>query len=89
MGKKVIITTSHRGVFFGELSASTADGRTVTLLNARMAIYWATKKGLFELAEVGPNASSKISSTAPEVKLHDVTGIVACTATAIEKWEKS
>jgi hypothetical protein len=88
MGKKVIVTTSHRGVFFGTLVASHNDGKRVVLDNARMAIYWATTKGLFELADVGPNAKSKISSVAPTVDLHDVTSIIACADAAVVAWEK-
>jgi len=86
MGKKVIVTTAHRGVFFGELLSST-ESETVTLRNARCAIYWATTKGLFELADVGPNAKSKIGSVALEITLHDVTAIVVCSDAAIAKWE--
>jgi hypothetical protein len=88
MGKKVIVTTVHRGVFFGELIGST-ETKTVTLRNARMGIYWATSKGLFELADVGPNAKSKIGSVAPEVTLHDVTSVVVCSEAAIAKWESA
>lgn len=88
MGKKVIITTSHRGVFFGELLSGT-EARTVTLKNARMGIYWATSKGLFELADVGPNSKSKIGSVALEITLHDVTAVVVCSEAAIAKWESA
>ena len=86
MGKKVIVTTVHRGVFFGELLSST-EAKTVTLRNARMGIYWATSKGLFELADVGPNSKSKIGSVALEITLHDVTCVIVCSEASVAKWE--
>ena len=89
---KVIVTTAHRGVFFGEMLSSTPDDckvKTVTLRNARMGIIWSTTNGLFELASVGPNPNSKIGSVAPEITLHDVTSVIVCSAGAIEKWESA
>ena len=90
--KKVIITTAHQGVFFGELLSSTPDNcnvKTVTLRNARMGIIWSTTNGLFELASVGPNAKSKIGSVAPEITLHDVTAVIVCSVDSVAKWESA
>ncbi len=84
--KPVIITTSHRGVFFGDLEKGTEESRTVTLANARNAIYWATSKGFLELAQVGPNPRSKIGSVAPRIVLHDVTSVTDCTEAAAAAW---
>lgn len=88
MNRKVIVTTAHRGVFFGELVGST-ETKIVTLRNARCAIYWATTKGLFELASVGPNNKSKIGSVAEEITLHDVTSVIVCSSDAVAKWEEA
>ena len=84
--KAVIITTQHRGVFFGELEKGTEESRTVTLTNARNAIYWATTKGFIELAQTGPNSKSKIGSVAPRIVLHDVTSVTECTDAAAAAW---
>lgn len=84
--KPVIITTQHRGVFFGNLEKGTEESRTVTLTDARNAIYWATSKGFIELAQVGPNSKSKIGATAPRIVLHDVTSVTECTDSAAEAW---
>lgn len=86
MNKSVLVTTAHRGVFFGELISE--KDKQVTLANARCAIYWATTGGFFELASIGPNAKSKIGSVAPEVLLHDVTAVVACSEQAIKAWKE-
>jgi hypothetical protein len=87
--QKVIVTTAHRGVFFGEVVSNDLQNKRTVLKNARMAIYWATTKGLFELAEVGPNSKSKIGSVAPEVTLHDVTSIIVCSEAASKAWESA
>lgn len=84
--KPVIITTSHRGVFFGDLEVGTEENRTVTLTGARNAIFWATTRGFVELAQVGPNPKSKVGSVAPRIVLHDVTSVTDCTEAAAAAW---
>ena len=82
--RPVLICTAHRGVFFGY--ATDTKGKDVTLKRARMAIYWATTKGVMELAEIGPNDKSKVSSRA-DCDLRDVTAVFEVTPAAVEKWE--
>jgi len=84
--KPVIITTQHRGVFFGDLKKGTEESRTVTLTGARNAIYWATSKGFVELAQTGPNSKSKVGATAQRIVLHDVTSVTECTEAAAAAW---
>lgn len=88
MTKHVIITTSHRGVFFGRLLAHDADKHTATLADCRMAIYWGTTRGLFELANTGPTEKSKISAPAPEIVLNAVTAVIDCTDDAVTAWTR-
>ncbi len=87
--KSVIVTTKHRGVFWGRLvSSEEKDGnQSVTLANARNAIRWRTSKGLWELAQSGPNENSLIGSVAPRITLHDVTSVAECTDAATKAWE--
>ena len=82
----VMVTTQHRGVFAG-LVASDQDrtAETMKLTEARMAIYWATDKGVHELADVGPNENSKISSPA-DVTLRDITAVFEVTDSAWKAW---
>lgn len=87
--KSVLVTTQHRGVFWGALEATSPDGRTITLTGARNAIYWATSKGFIELAQVGPNSRSKVGAVATRVVLHDVTSLTECTAEANSAWERA
>jgi hypothetical protein len=85
--KPVIITTQHRGVFFGYLSDDQdLQARSLPLSRARMAIYWGTERGVMQLAESGPTQQSKIGSVANIPMLHDVTAVFEVTKEAEEKW---
>lgn len=90
--RPVIITTSHRGVFFGDLvrefTTPGAPGHSVELTYARNAIYWATSRGFLELADVGPNPKSKVGSVAARITLHDVTSVTDCTEAAAAAWRE-
>lgn len=86
--KSILVTTEYRGVYFGEV-ADDADltQRTMELKNARCAIYWATTKGVAELAVDGPNKGSRIG-VACDVLLHGITGIWTCSEKAVKAWTK-
>lgn len=85
----IVITTQHRGVFYGIVPADTdLSQRTMTLENCRNAIYWAGKKGFLGLASDGPEPESRIGATAPSVLLHDITSVSKCTAEAAKVWEE-
>jgi len=84
--RPVIVCTEHRGVFYGNASDTTGD--TIHLKGAKMAIYWGTTKGVMELAEVGPNAKSKISSRA-DIEVRKVTAVFEVTPAAAAAWEKA
>lgn len=88
---KVLITTQHRGVFYGELPEKTdLTQRTLTnIQNARMAIYWGTTRGVMELAETGPTGKSKIGSAATINVLHDITGVFSVSEEAAAKWKSA
>ena len=84
--RPVIICTEHRGVFFGY--ASDTSGDVIHLERARMAIYWGTTRGVMELAEVGPNAKSKISARA-DIEVRKITAVFEVAPSAVEAWEKA
>ena len=86
--KPVLVTTAHRGVFFGNLSADQdEDAKTLVLTHCRNAIYWSGSQGFLGLAAHGPEEGSKIGATAKSVRLHDVTSVTECTNKAAAKWE--
>jgi hypothetical protein len=82
--RPVIVTTEHRGVFYG--LASDTTGPAVHLKGARMAIKFGTKRGLMELAETGPTAASNISARA-DVEVRKVTAVFEVTEAAARAWE--
>jgi len=86
IGKKVVVTTSHRGVFFGTLAEENAD--SVTLTGCRNCIYWSAKtKGFLGLTSHGPQAGSRVGPAAKRAKLIEVTSITECADEAITAWE--
>lgn len=82
--RPVIVCTEYRGVFFGYAVDTKSD--VITLTGARMAIYWGTTKGIFELAETGPTSKSKISARA-DVELRKVTCVLEVSPDSAAKWE--
>ena len=89
MKRAVIVTTQHRGVFFGHLEDGQDDtARSLVLLNCRNAIYWSGSRGFLGLASHGPEDDSKIGATAMRVLLHDVTSVTDCSKEATDKWEQ-
>jgi hypothetical protein len=85
--KPVLITTVHRGVFAGLISETQdLSAKSMPLQQAKMAIYWGTKRGVMELACIGPNSNSKISLPANIPMLNDITAIFEITENAWKKW---
>lgn len=85
----VLVTTIHRGVFFGYASAAVKD-KSIRIKNARNCVYWsADVKGFLGLAANGPSGTCKIGPKVPELTLTDVTSVSTVTPEAVEKWEKS
>jgi hypothetical protein len=58
-GRPVLITTAHRGVFFGYAEDTT--GETIRLRRARLCVYWSEDThGYMGLAARGPSANCRI-----------------------------
>lgn len=83
--RPVIVTTEHRGVFFGY--ADNTSGTEIKLERVRMAIAFGTTRGILELAETGPTSRSKISARAPEIDVRKVTAVIEVSPAAAERWE--
>lgn len=83
----LVVTTAHKGVFFGYGIPSDAD--TIRLENARMCVYWdAAIKGVLGLAATGPLGSSRVGPAVPALTLRDVTSVMEVSEEAIKNWEK-
>jgi len=87
----VLVTTSHRGVFFGRVTEAQIKQqnktKTLDLIGARNCIYWpSSNQGFLGLASMGPVSGTKIGPAA-DITVHDVTCIARCTAEATKAWE--
>lgn len=88
--KPVLLTTEHRGVFAGLIPTDQdLTARSMPLKSAKMAIYWGTTKGVMQLCETGPSATSKISAKADIPMLHAITGVFDITPEAWAKWKSA
>lgn len=85
-GMPVLVTTAHRGVFFGYFESE--DGDTVTLAKCRNCIYWPKKnKGFLGLAADGPLDGARVGKTSESTKLYSVTSVSLVGSDAVERWE--
>jgi hypothetical protein len=81
----VVVTTQHRGVFFGY--ASDTSGDIIELRGARNCVYWSSGvRGFMGLAATGPDKQSKVGPAA-DISLRDITSVIKCTPEAIAAWE--
>lgn len=83
----VLVTTAHRGVFFGY--ATDTGGETIMLRNARLCVHWsADLHGFMGLAANGPSANCRIGPRA-DITLRNITSVSEVTPEAIAAWEKA
>ena len=83
--RAVVVTTSHRGVFFGYATDTT--GAIINLRAARNCLYWpSTQKGFIGLAANGPVSGARIGPSA-DIELRDITSVSICTPEAVKAWE--
>lgn len=85
--RAVLVTTSHRGVFFGY--ATETGGTTIKLRAARNCLHWpAGTKGFLGLASDGPGSGSRVGPAA-DIELRDITCVAEVTKEAAAVWEKA
>lgn len=84
LGRAVVVTTAHRGVFFGY--ADKTDGDTIALRQARLCVYWSSDlRGFMGLAAYGPGDGCKIGPAA-DIELRAITSVVAVSPEAEKRW---
>ena len=84
-GRPVLVTTEHRGVFFGY--ATDTSGDPIKLTRARLCVYWSSDvKGFMGLAATGPTRSCRIGPPA-DIELRKITAVLEVTPEAVGKWE--
>ncbi len=85
--RAVMVTTSHRGVFFGY--ATDTSGATINLRAARNCVYWPTEnKGFMGLANMGPMKGARVGPAA-DIELRDITSVAEVTECAVAAWESA
>ncbi len=85
--RPVVVTTAHRGVFFGNLNGDDASAKVVTITDAQMCVYWSSDvQGVVGLATSGPSRSCKVTPAAPKITLQDVTSVMEATPEAAKAW---
>ncbi len=85
--RAVLVTTVHRGVFFGY--ATNTSGKTIKLRNCRNCLYWSSDvKGFIGLASTGPSKSCRIGPPA-DIELRNITAVAECSQAAVAAWEAS
>jgi hypothetical protein len=84
--RAVLVTTEHRGVFFGYTNDTTGD--VINLRAARCCIQWRGLKGFLALASEGPGTQCRVGPAA-DLELRKITSVAACTPAAVEAWEKA
>ncbi len=83
----LVVTTNHRGVFFGFGRPTT--NKTIRLTKVQMCVYWSSDvKGVLGLAASGPTRGCKIGPPVPAMTLQDVTGVIEASDEAKSAWEK-
>ena len=83
--RPVVVTTAHRGVFFGY--ASNTDGETIALKDSRLCVYWsADVRGFMGLAANGPTKGCRIGPPA-DITLRNITAVLEVTPEAAQAWK--
>jgi hypothetical protein len=83
--RAVLVTTAHRGVFFGY--ATETGNSTIKLRAARLCVYWSSDlRGFMGLASYGPNLNCKVGPAA-DIEVRDITSVAEVSPEAIQKWE--
>jgi hypothetical protein len=82
--RAVMVTTAHRGVFFGYTTDT--DGATIKLRAGRCCVYWPTEnRGFLGLAADGPANGARVSPAA-DIELRDITSVSEVTEAAAARW---
>ena len=84
----VVVTTAHRGVFFGY--ATTDEGTDLLLERARMCLYWhESVRGVFGLAVSGPRSATRVGPEVTRLRVQGVVSVAHVTPEAEAAWLKA
>lgn len=84
----VVITTEHRGVFFGYINPAHVNDDQIEAKQARLCVWWsAAMHGFMGLASMGPDKQCKIGPAVESITLRKITSVIKCSPEAIAKWK--
>lgn len=87
MSRPVLVTTEHRGVFFGYAEDIGDAPTSITLTRMRNCIQWRGLKGFLALTTEGPSSACRVGPPAASGQLFKLTGIWDVEPKAVEAWE--
>ncbi len=83
----LIVTTEHKGVFFGYGKPTT--NKVIRLEQVQMCVYWSSDvHGVLGLAAAGPSKDCKIGPAVPAMTLQGVTSVMEVSKDAEAKWKE-
>lgn len=91
-GDWILVTNTHRGIYFGQLIRNGNQGKTVVLENARHCFYFSAvsgHEGTFGLATHGPGDGSKTGPVVSLMIINDVSTKTLCSDEAIKRWKEA
>ncbi len=90
--KPVVVTTAHRGVFFGYLDdgADAESPKKLDLRGARNCLHWTTDtKGFLGLSVTGPGDGCRVGPKVDALTIYDITSVTPVSEKAVEAWERA
>ena len=87
--RPILVTTEHRGVFFGYADDISTAPASIELSKMRNCIQWRGLKGFLELTTEGPSSACRIGPAAAKGTLFKITGVWDVEPKAVEAWEKA
>lgn len=85
--RAVVVTTEHRGVFFGFLDGQSDTEKVLSLAEARMCVFWSEDvRGVVGLAANGPTSGCRVTAAVPKLTVQAVTAVMDATDEAVMAW---
>ena len=91
--RPVVVTTEHKGVFFGLIPAGEvflhpADSKALTLTDAQMCVYWSEDvQGILGLASDGPTKGCRVTRQVSKMTVTEVTAVMDVSDKAVKAWQ--
>lgn len=88
--RPVLVTTAHKGVFFGYLASNVTKER-ITLTRVRNVVFFdAATKGFLGLAQNGPTSACRIGPAVVEKStIFDITLVSTVSEEAVKRFEEA